>query len=107
MSSSVSGFDELSKALNKLSENAKKLEQTKSISFDKLFDTSFMRKHTQVSSFEEFLKAGNFVVNSKEDFEAIPDDVFDAYVVKATSFSSWKEMQEIAVKDYLAEQLGF
>ncbi|GEM_PF-1160148 len=77
MSTNINGFDELIDSLKSLEKNVHNLEGTHTISFDKLFTKIFMEKHTDCSSFDEFLKAGNFVVDSQEDFEAIPDDVWD------------------------------
>jgi hypothetical protein len=91
MSTNINGFDELIDSLKSLEKNVHNLEGTHTISFDKLFTKIFMEKHTDCSSFDEFLKAGNFVVDSQEDFEAIPDDVWDQFVSHATDFDSWDE----------------
>jgi len=107
MSIDLSGFDELNNQLEELNKRAESLEGTHSVSFTKLFTESFMKKHTHVSSFDEFLQAGNFVVNSQKDFEVIPDDVFDQYVSKATDFCSWEGMCGTATEEYAAAELGF
>nr|DAZ68649.1 MAG TPA: hypothetical protein [Caudoviricetes sp.] len=106
MSTNTNGFDELIDSLKKLEDNVHRLEGTNTVSFDKLFTKTFMEKHTGCSSFDEFLKAGNFVVNSKEDFEAIPDEVFDKYVSSATNFDSWDDMLNQATNDYLSSELS-
>lgn len=106
MSTNINGFDELIDSLKSLEKNVHNLEGTHTISFDKLFTKTFMEKHTDCSSFDGFLKAGNFVVNSQEDFEAIPDDEFDQYVSHATNFDSWADMLNQATKDYLSSELS-
>lgn len=103
----IKGLDKLQKQLNQMEKATKKLERTKSISFDKLFTSSFMRKYTNFSSFDEFLDAGNFEVNSQEDFEAIPDDEMDQLVRDTTKFSSWEEMLTTATELYVVKELGF
>jgi hypothetical protein len=100
-----SGFDKLAKELNSYADKIKNLNGT-TVNFDVLFSSRFMESHTNVSSFEEFLEKGNFIVETEEDFEAIPDDVFDAYVQSSTDFSSWEEMFDAATDDYLDDQLN-
>ncbi|MNW61637.1 hypothetical protein D3C74_397090 [compost metagenome] len=102
----IKGFDKIQKDLKDLSKKANDLQGQRDISFEELFNESFMEKYTSFTNFNDFLVAGNFVVNSKEDFEAIPDDVFDTYIRDSTQFESWNEMQEEAVGDYVARQLG-
>ena len=106
MSTNTNSFDDLINSLKKLVDNVHSLEGTHTVSFDKLFTKTFMEKHTDCSSFDEFLKVGNFVVNSQEDFEAIPDDEFDQYVSHATNFDSWADMLNQATKDYLSSELS-
>ncbi|MNK43719.1 hypothetical protein D3C87_624340 [compost metagenome] len=107
MSIKINGFNEFQKDLKDLSKKAKDLEGQKNVSFEELFDKSFMEKYTTFTNFTDFLVDGGFVVNSKEDLEAIPDDEFDDYIRKSTKFESWSDMQEEAVGAYVARQLGF
>lgn len=90
-----------------MEKNAKELQNTKTVAFDDLFKTSFMKKNTNFSNFDEFISAGNFTVNSQEDFEAIPDDEMDAHVSKTTKFSSWEDMLGKATEEYVLSTLGF
>lgn len=103
----ITGFDNFEKELKKLSSNASRLEGKRDVSFDVLFDDSFMRKHTSVGSFTQFLEIGGFIVNSPEDFKNIPDAIFDVHVQKETSFKSWNAMLEEATGEYVAKELGF
>jgi len=57
-----------------------------------LFTNSFMEKHTSFSSFEQFLEAGNFIVNCQEDFDSIDADEMDKHVAATTQFESWEDM---------------
>lgn len=101
------GFDELQKNLNNMQKAAKELENTKTVALDDLFVSSFMQKYTNFSNFDEFLKAGNFIVNSTEDFKAISDFEMDTHVSETTKFSSWQDMIDEAKSEYIARKLGF
>ncbi len=101
-----SGIDNLIKDLDSCADKVKSLDGS-SVSFDVLFNNRFMESHTNVSTFEEFLAKGNFNVETEEDFESIPDDLFDVYVQSSTDFSSWEEMLDAATDLYLDDQLDF
>lgn len=75
------------------------------VDFSELFDRSFMRRFTHCRSFERFLVGGRFRVRSQAEFEALPEEEMDAYVRRATRFSSWKEMLDTATDLYARQQL--
>lgn len=101
------GLDELQNNLKQMEKAAKELEKGENVPFSVLFSSTFMNKNTQFNSFEEFLSAGGFEVNSQEDFEAIPDDDMDTHVAKTTKFNSWDEMLSTAGEEYIVKKLGF
>lgn len=103
----ISGLDDLQKKLKKMEKATKELDGQHQVAFDDMFAKSFMLKYTNFSTFDEFLTAGNFVVNSQEDFEAIPDTDIDAHVSKTTKFSSWDKMLNKAGEEYTIKKLGF
>lgn len=103
----LSGFDELEKKLKHMERAARKLNGTHQVPLTELFTPSFMRKHTPYSSFDELLDDGGFVVNSSEDFEAIPDEALDKHISNNTNFDSWKGMSEKAASEYALKKLGF
>ena len=103
----IQGFDKLEKELKQLQKNAKKLSNTKQVSFKELFPNSFMKKYTSFSSMEELLDKSGFDVKSTEDFKAIPEDLFDKYISSNTKFKSWEEMLEKATSQYSIKKLGF
>lgn len=102
----IKGLKEFQKKLNNMAKAAKSLDGAK-VSFDVLFNKSFMRKYTSFTSFDELLAAGGFIVNSEEDFEAIPDDVFDKHIKATTKFKTWEAMLSEASSQYAAKKLGF
>lgn len=66
----------------------------------KLFDETFMKKHSHMNSFAEFLTKGNFQVQTREDVRNIPDELFDRHVARETDFENWDVMLETATKEY-------
>lgn len=106
ISMQLDGFDDLQKKLNDIAMRAEALEGEHEVSFEALFTTTFMSANTKFTSFNDLLDASPFQVNSVEDFKAIPDDEFDAYISTVTNFSSWEEMQEEATIQYTINQLG-
>lgn len=103
----IEGLDEFRRELKQIQKNANELSGENEVSFDELFSTQFMSKYTSFKSFDELLEAGSFVVNSKEDFEKIPDDLFDDHIAKNTNFDDWESMQEEAFQVYVSRKLGF
>ncbi|WP_107923466.1 hypothetical protein [Lysinibacillus parviboronicapiens] len=106
MSFKFDGFDELEKELKSVGQAAQKLDSLE-VSFDELLNKAFMSKYTKYNSFDEFLKAGNFIVETQEDFEAIPDDEFDVHVVNHSSFEDWQTMLDTASSEYFVKKLNF
>lgn len=102
----MEGMDKLQKQLKDMERAAKSLEKGESVQFDDLFNQVFMEKYTQFSSFDDFLKAGGFVVESQEEFEAIPDQDMNDHVSKTTNFRSWEEMFHAAGEKYFIKRLG-
>lgn len=100
-------FDD--KGLKKLQKDLEKAAKSISgkVSVDKLLTSNFMRKYTNFSNFEELLKKGNFIVDSAEDFAAIPDALFDEHIRKTTKFNNWDDMITEAGKEYAAKAFNF
>lgn len=107
MGTTIQGLDEFQKHLERIEEAANELDGTHSVSITELFTRSFMKEYTNFTDFNEFLVAGNFIVNSQEDFDAIPDDELDLHVGKTTKFSSWQDMLDKAGEEYILNELGF
>lgn len=106
MSFKIDGLDELQKQLKKMEKGARELERTKTVPLEQLLTPTFMRKYSPFSSFDELLAAGNFEVNSQEDFEAIPDDVFNRHIATHTNFSTWDDMLGEATSQYALKKMG-
>lgn len=97
-------MDELTNQLNKMANGAKKLEQKKSLSFSEVFVDSFVQKHTQFQTMNDFwLKAG---INSTEEFDAYPQEKLDAFTNQYSDSSTFQELFDKAVNEYISRQLG-
>ena len=100
----LSDFDEMKKKLESIHRKIDELS-SKEIQFSELFSCSFMTMHSNFSSFNEFLKAGGFIVNSKEDFAAISGEKFDNHISKTTDFDNWDVMRVRAVEQYVKQNI--
>jgi len=103
----VSGLDETRHRLEDLQRRIEALEGEHKVSLTELFPADFLRKYTDFESLQEMFEAGRFVVDSREDFENIPEDQLNRFIAKRTQFSSWKEMRGAAIRDWLNRKLGF
>ena len=91
--------------LRKLQRRAKELDGTHRVPATELLTAKFMREHCPFSSFEAMLAASPFTVKSAEDFKAIPDAEWDAFVRQNTRFSCWREMLSAASAEWTKERL--
>ena len=102
----IKGLDEVQRELSRLAEKAHKLEGTHSVSAAELLAPAFIQAHTrQYDTAQEWFDASPFRVESSEDFAAIPDAEWDAYVRSTTDFSSWQEMLEDAGRELIERKL--
>jgi hypothetical protein len=93
------------KKLEDIERNAKKLEGTKTVPFDEIFNTPFMSKYTQYSTFDEMLDDSG-LLKKYGDFESIDDNEWDLFIQQNTSFNNWEAMKGEAGKIYYLNQLG-
>ncbi|NBJ90978.1 hypothetical protein [Acutalibacter sp. 1XD8-36] len=71
-----------------------------------LLPDKFFQENTPYASFDDFLAAGGFYPETKEDIEAIPQPDIDAHVAATTKFNNWHELMELALKQFLSEKLN-
>jgi hypothetical protein len=90
-------FDELLKEL----QGQKTIQEDPTyISLDDLFNESFMSKHSNFKSFQEFIEKGNFQVKTREDINNIDAELFDRHIVRESDFANWKSMLDTATQEY-------
>ena len=84
-------IDTLSGALNTLGKE-------QNIPYDKLFTSDFMTKYTNVNTIEELLKKCN--IGNIDEIEKHLD-LLNGRIQQFTKFSNWKEMLDVATKEFL------
>lgn len=102
----MDGFDDLEKQLKQMEKNIKEFEGGKDVGFEELFDPSFMKRHTNFNSINEFLDESPFTLETNEDFDNLEESELDKYVAETTKFSSWEEMLNTAGEIHLTKKLG-
>lgn len=93
--------------LKKMQDGARRIDGENNVSFNELFNTTFMRKYTKFSSIDEMLDKSEFKIETNKDFESIDDNKWDEYVREVTTFQSWEEMKSEAGKLWVLKQMGF
>ena len=76
------------------------------VPLSELLPDKFFLENTPYKSFKDFLSAGGFHPETREDIEAIPQTDIDAHVAATTKFKNWHEMMELALRQLLSEKLN-
>ncbi|TKF69777.1 hypothetical protein FCV55_10990 [Vibrio sp. F13] len=106
----ITGFDEVKKSIDEMVEQIEQLGGTTNIPMGDLLTNDFVKatsNNQDIESFDELLVKGGYDIQSQEDFEAIPDDEFDEFISKNTSFATWSDMLSAATEQYVSNQLKF
>ena len=106
----ITGFDEVQKSIDEMVEQIEQLGGTTNIPMGDLLTNDFVKaasNNQEIESFDELLVKGGYDIQSQEDFEAIPDDEFDEFISKNTSFATWSDMLSAATEQYVSNQLKF
>lgn len=96
----IEGLDDLQEQLEEMADLGGEVPMVE------IFTPEFMMMYTDFGSFEAFLEASPWTVESQEDFEAIPEDDFDKYVDEHTEFPSWEVMFETGGDRYFERKFG-
>jgi hypothetical protein len=99
----ITGLDEFRRKLERLSRNAQNVSGP--VAFDDLFPPEFMRRYTDFPTIQAMADASGFKIESQQDFEAIPDADWDAFVRSRTRFQTWQDMQAKAGEEYVVRRL--
>lgn len=103
----IDGLDKLQRKLNDLQRRAQNLNGTHSLPVSELMTPDFMRRYTNYANFDAMLEASGFKAETKAEFEAIPDDQWNAFIARVTRFQDWQSMLNEAGKEWATKQLGF
>lgn len=85
------GFKEFDRKLKKMQQKASELEKGQELQLNELFTDSFMKKNTKFSSLDEMLDKSPFTIETQQDFESIPDDLWDDFVRENSKFLTGKK----------------
>jgi hypothetical protein len=99
-------LDDFLRDLNRLQQRLQRLEGSHSIPFSEMFPDEFMLLNTEFQSIVDMIEMSGFRVETADDFKAIPDDEWDAFVRSRTRFTSWEEMRATAGNEWMSRQLG-
>lgn len=76
------------------------------VSFTDIFPPQFISEHSNFRTIEELFDKSGFKVESAEDFEAIPDNEWETFIIQNTNFSSWEDMQKSAGNSLIQRTLN-
>ena len=98
------GFKKFERRLKSLERGARRLHGTHEIPLAELFPPGFLTRYTQFTSLDQMFQASGYEVRSRDDFERIPDNRWDEFIVANTRFSSWEKMLGKAMEQWMARQ---
>ena len=107
MEASIEGLDETISMLEGLQDQIEDLEGEHQVPFDELFSPEFMSTNTNFETIDQMIVESGFKVETSEDFENIPDEIWDEFVSKWTRFENWSEMLIEAATTWASNSLGF
>ena len=67
-----------------------------------MFPPAFMKRYTDVVSFEELIEVGGFTVRTPEEFEANPEADWNAHIAQVTRFPNWEAMLKKGGTEWLS-----
>jgi len=89
--------------LKKLQQNMEKLQGSHEVSLAEIITDDFVSSHSKYAGFDELL--ADIGVTTKEEFIALPDEKFDAFLAANTEFESWVDMQKQGAAAYARSKL--
>ncbi|MDB5823901.1 MAG: hypothetical protein JWR21_2605 [Herminiimonas sp.] len=101
----ISGLDKVIDKLNDLKKKADAMNG-QSIPVTEVLTSAFLTRHTPFGSAVEMCEASGFKIETKEDFEAVPDDEWDAFIRAVSGFDGWQAMLGAASKEWAAKQMS-
>lgn len=94
------------KGLKEMQNKLESLATTSQVPLTEMLTPSFIVSCSRFTSVEELFDASGFQVNSPEDFKAIPDNEWDSFISKNTSYQNWSEMLSAAAAQWTKAKLG-
>jgi hypothetical protein len=91
--------------LKELQHRAERISGTREVPIADLLTSEFMLLNTDFDSVEAMFAASGYEIRSQEDFAAIPDEAWDAFIGSHTRFATWKELLGAATEQYVSRNL--
>lgn len=94
-----------SRQISNLKKNLEEIGSTTQLTFGEMFNPEFLSKCSSFTSVEDLFEKSGFHVKSAEDFKAIPNDEWESFIAKNTSYESWSDMQRDAASEAISKRL--
>lgn len=91
--------------LDSLIKNTDELDGQHQVKLVDLMHPDFVSSHSAFPDLSTLFAASGFKIDSTDDFAAIPDDEWNAFIKANTDFDSWLEMQRTAGTEYMKSRL--
>jgi len=101
------GFEEVGKQLEELGERASQMDGNQEVPMSELLEPGFMARNSKFLSFDELVEASGYKIDNLDDFEKIPDNEWDEFIEKNTSFATWQDLISAASAEWATKKLGF
>ncbi|HEX3684997.1 MAG TPA: hypothetical protein VHU83_20855 [Bryobacteraceae bacterium] len=92
--------------LKDLARRARELEGRRNVPVTELLTPEFLSSCSRFASADEMFEASGFQIESAEDFKAIPDAEWNAFISSNTSCPNWETMLAEASGEWAKRQLG-
>ena len=89
--------------LKQLQNNLAEISRTTKVRLADMMPPQFISNCSKFVSLEYLFEESGFKIESQEDFAAIPDDAWDAFIKGNTTYENWSEMQKAAHTEYGAK----
>lgn len=91
--------NEKEKLKQNLENLAKNNGSQQAVSYEKLFNPQFMQKNTKFTTIDFFIKAAG--AKNFQNLEDLSIESLTEFIKKETNFSTWEEMQQSAISQYM------
>jgi hypothetical protein len=93
------------KGLDRLRKNLESLDGTHKVELKEIMTPEFISGCSTFSGLDQLFNASEFKVENAEDFKAIPDNEWEAFIINNTTFESWAAMQKAALDKFMKSKI--
>lgn len=101
----IEGLNELQRNLEQLSDRASQIHGKQEVPLNELLNPGFLAKCSRFLSTDEMFEASEFKVENTEDFARIPDDEWDHFIRRNTTFATWNDLLSAAGSEWAQKKL--